>query len=52
LIGLALFFVIKSINRLQGQLAKPEEAKAEPEAPPANIQLLQEIRDLLKQKNS
>lgn len=52
LIGLALFFVIKSINRLQGQLAKPEEAKAEPEAPPADIQLLQEIRDLLKQKNS
>lgn len=44
LIALAIFIVIKLINRLQ----KKEEAKAEV---PADIQLLSEIRDLLKKSN-
>lgn len=49
LIALSIFFVIKFINRFK----KKEEtvaAVAEPEAPPADVQLLTEIRDLLKNK--
>ena len=43
IIAFALFLVVKMIiNRLY----KPEEAK--PAAPPADVQLLTEIRDLLK----
>ena len=44
IIAFALFLAIKGINRLQ----KKEEAK--PTAPPADVQLLTEIRDLLKSK--
>jgi large conductance mechanosensitive channel len=47
LIGLALFFVIKSINSLQSRVQK-EDKPAEPAAPPEDILLLREIRDLLK----
>ena len=48
IIALALFLVVKGINRLRRQ-----EAAAEPAAPPApedpaDIKLLTEIRDLLK----
>jgi large conductance mechanosensitive channel len=42
IIAFALFLVVKLINRLY----KPEAAK--PAAPPADVQLLTEIRDLLK----
>ncbi len=45
LVAWALFFVVKGINRLK---RKQEEAPAAPAAPPADIQLLTEIRDLLK----
>ena len=42
IVAFALFLAIKGINRLQ----KKEEAK--PTAPPADVVLLTEIRDLLK----
>lgn len=48
LIGLALFFAIKAVNKLQS-LAQKEAAPApEPEAPPEDTLLLREIRDLLR----
>ena len=46
LIALALFFVIKAINSMREMGKKKEEAG--PAAPPEDIQLLREIRDLLK----
>lgn len=45
IIAFALFMVIKGINAAK---KKEAEAPAEPEAPPAQEVLLQEIRDLLK----
>ncbi len=47
LIGFALFMVVKSINNLQAHLSakKPDL----PAAPPEDVQLLREIRDILKQ---
>jgi large conductance mechanosensitive channel len=44
IIAFALFLVVKAINRMK----KNEEAKAVPT--PADVQLLTEIRDLLKQR--
>jgi large conductance mechanosensitive channel len=50
-IALALFFVIKSINSTQKRLTKEKEAApAAPPAPPEDIVLLREIRDLLKSR--
>ncbi len=46
LVAWALFFVVKGINRLKRK--EEEAAAAAPAAPPADIQLLTEIRDLLK----
>lgn len=46
IIAFAIFVLVKAINRMQKKAA---EAPAEPAAPPADIQLLTEIRDLLKQ---
>lgn len=40
-----LFFVVKGMNRLKRQ---EEAAPAEPPAPPADVKLLEEIRDLLR----
>ena len=54
IIAFALFLVVKAFNKLKDSAAKKEEkaaAPAVPPAPPADIQLLTEIRDLLK-KNS
>ena len=45
LIAFAIFMMIRGINRFK---KKQEAAPAEPAAPPADIQLLTEIRDLLK----
>ncbi len=45
IIAFAIFMVIKAMNRLQ---RKQEEAP--PAAPPADVALLTEIRDLLKHK--
>ena len=45
LVALALFFVVKGMNKMK---EAEEEAAAAPAAPPADVQLLTEIRDLLK----
>ena len=47
IIALAVFFLVKGINALTRK--KEAEAKTPP-APPADIQLLTEIRDLLREK--
>jgi len=44
-VALALFILIRGINRLQ---AKPSEEPAAPAMPPEDVVLLREIRDLLK----
>ena len=45
LIAFAVFLLVKGVNALS---KKKEEAPKAPAAPPADIQLLTEIRDLLK----
>lgn len=47
IIAVAVFLLVKAINRLN---RKKEETTKAPAAPPADIQLLTEIRDLLKEK--
>ena len=47
--ALILFCLMKGINKLLS-FNKKEEAPAAPAPPPADIQLLTEIRDLLKDK--
>ncbi len=44
IIAFAIFMVIKAMNRMQ------KKQEAAPEAPPADVALLTEIRDLLKNK--
>ncbi len=52
IIAACVFFAIKVINRITDQFkAKEEEAPAAP-AGPTSEELLAEIRDLLKEKNS
>lgn len=48
IIALAIFCVIKLMNRMM----EKEEAEPEPAAPPADVALLTEIRDLLKNKSA
>ena len=48
IIAFAIFMMIKGMNALNKK--KTEEAPATPPAPPADVQLLTEIRDLLKDK--
>lgn len=48
IIAIAIFLMIKAMNSLR---KKEEAAPAEPAAPPADIQLLTEIRDLLRKEN-
>lgn len=50
IIAFAVFLLVKGINTLSRK--KKEEAPATPPAPPADIQLLTEIRDLLKKQQS
>ena len=51
LVALVLFFIIKALNKAKAAAVKEEEeAPAEPEEVPADIALLTEIRDLLKEK--
>jgi large conductance mechanosensitive channel len=45
IVAWAIFILIKAINRLR---AEPPPAPATPAEPPADVQLLTEIRDLLK----
>ncbi|HRZ42915.1 MAG TPA: large-conductance mechanosensitive channel protein MscL [Bacteroidales bacterium] len=47
IVALAIFLVIKAMNRMK---KKQEEAPAAPAEPPAQEKLLSEIRDLLKEK--
>lgn len=47
IIAFAVFLLVKAINSLS---RKKEEAPATPAPPPADVQLLTEIRDLLKEK--
>lgn len=48
IIAFAVFLLVKGVNALS---KKKEEAPKAPVAPPADIQLLTEIRDLLKITN-
>ena len=51
LIALVLFFILKAFNKAKSIVVKEEEeAPAEPEPVPADVELLTEIRDLLKEK--
>lgn len=47
IIAFVIFLMIRFVERYK---TKPEEAPAAPAEPPADIQLLTEIRDLLKNK--
>lgn len=49
IIAWAIFMLVKGINRLKRQ---QEVAPPEPPAPPPEVQLLTEIRDVLKERNS
>ena len=50
IIAFSIFVVIKALNKFRRK--KTEEAKSvEPSTPPADIQLLTEIRDLLKKED-
>jgi len=46
-VAIALFFLVKAVNRLRRQ---EEAAPAAPAEPPAEVQLLSEIRDLLRRR--
>ena len=50
-VALALFLLIRSINRLLTP-EKPEDAAAVPPAPPEEVLLLREIRDELKTRSA
>ena len=53
IIAFALFLVVKAFNKLKDATHKKEAeaaAAAAPAAPPADVQLLTEIRDLLKER--
>lgn len=45
IISFCIFLLVRSINNM---MKKPEPKQAAPAAPPADVQLLGEIRDLLK----
>lgn len=47
IVAFILFLIIKAVNSMK---RKEEEAPAEPEAPPRNEVLLEQIRDLLAKK--
>ena len=45
-----IFLMVKGVNTLRASLEKQEKKEAEAAPPPADIQLLTEIRDLLKSR--
>jgi len=48
IIAFVIFMILKAINKMKA--AAEEEKAAEPEEDPADVALLSEIRDLLKQR--
>lgn len=48
IVGFAVFILVKAINSLR---RKPEQAPVTPPAPPEDVKLLTEIRDLLAKQN-
>ena len=51
IVAFALFLVIKAMNRIRSQFDTPEEP-AGPPTPPRQERLLEEIRDLLKERSA
>jgi large conductance mechanosensitive channel len=51
LVSLAIFAVFKLISGARKRLSREEEKKETPKPKPEEIRLLEEIRDLLKEKN-
>jgi large conductance mechanosensitive channel len=47
IVAFVLFLVVQAMNRMKAKIISPAEAPA-PKAPPAEVVLLTEIRDLLK----
>jgi large conductance mechanosensitive channel len=45
-----IFLMVKFVNNLRRRLEREKEAAAVPPAPPADVQLLTEIRDLLAKR--
>ncbi|MEX0956998.1 MAG: large conductance mechanosensitive channel protein MscL [Rhizobiaceae bacterium] len=45
-----IFLMVKAVNNLRRRMEKEEEVAAVPAAPPADVKLLTEIRDLLARK--
>lgn len=50
LISLVLFSIIKALNKAKSLASKEEAAEEEPAPVPEDVQLLTEIRDMLKEK--
>jgi large conductance mechanosensitive channel len=48
IVAIAVFMMVKAINKMKSKLEKEKKAEAAPAAPPRNEILLEEIRDLLK----
>ncbi len=46
-----IFVIVKGVNNLRRRVVKEKEASPAPEAPPADVQLLTEIRDLLASRD-
>ena len=51
IVAFAIFLTIKVIINLKNRIIKEEKTPAEAPADPADVQLLREIRDLLKDQN-
>jgi large conductance mechanosensitive channel len=51
IIAFVIFLMVRAINRVKESFAKPAPA-APPPPPPADVVLLTEIRDLLRQQNT
>lgn len=51
IVAFAIFLTIKVIINLKNRIIKEEETPAEAPSDPADVQLLREIRDLLKDQN-
>jgi large conductance mechanosensitive channel len=47
-LAFAVFLVVRGINKVRASIEREEEAAKPPPAPPADVALLTEIRDLLK----